>query len=81
MMYSEPYAGIDPRRRQEMEDSGMISEDRSAVANLPQDVKYHSWPEPRLYAKYNLDDTIRGINHQMDDDGDEMKKDKFPEKY
>jgi hypothetical protein len=72
-MYSEAYAGYDPRRRQELEDSMMLHEDRSAVANLPQDVKYHPWPNTG-YARYDLDDTLRGVDHQMDEDMKYKKK-------
>lgn len=80
MDYSEAYAGMDPRRRQEMEDSGMIHEDRSAPANLPQDVKYHPWPKVG-YSKYHLDDTLRGVDNQINDDMKKQKKESFPEKY
>lgn len=78
--YAEAYAGMDPRRRLEMEDSGMIHEDRSAPANLPQGVKYHPWPQTG-YSKYRLDDTIRGVDKQMDDDMKMQKKEQYPEKY
>ena len=52
------YAGSGMRRKEEMRDFSMISEDKSACANLPQDVKYHAWPKTGHYADYDLDDTI-----------------------
>lgn len=78
--YEEMYAGRDPRRRRELEDSRMISEDHSATANLPQSVKYHDWPHEG-YSSYHLDDTIRGIDVQITDDMKKQKKQQYPEKY
>lgn len=74
--------GMDPRRSQEMKDYGMISEDHNATANLPQDVKYHAWPKGAGYIddKY-LDDTIRGIDRQMDEDEDIAERHLNPGKY
>lgn len=37
------YAAVDPRRRQERKDADMIKEDKSAIANLPADKKYHTY--------------------------------------
>lgn len=76
--FEEP---LDPRRRREYEDSGMINEDVNAVANLPQDVKYHTWPRPRYENMYNLDDTVHGIDRQIDADIKGMKSEFDPEKY
>ena len=76
------YAGMDPRRRREYEDSGMIHEDHSAVANLPQGVKYHEWPNyGDGYLPQKLNDTARGIDMQTSDDHREMMKHLKPEKY
>lgn len=75
------YAGMDPRRRQEMEDAGMIHEDHRAVANLPQNAIMKEYPRPYYDNNYNLDDTIRGIDNQINDDMRKEKKERFPEKY
>ena len=69
------------RRKEEMRDFSMISEDKSACANLPQDVKYHAWPKTGHYADYDLDDTIRGIDKQMNEDGSGMRRHKSKSKY
>ena len=63
------YEGHDPRRRQEMEDAGMIREDHSAIANLPQGVEMKPWGSYHAGMPEDLDDTIHGIDKQigMDD--------------
>lgn len=81
MYYDEPYAGMDPRRRREYEDSMMINEDVNAVANLPQYVKYHAWPKPGYETMYNIDDTLHGVDKQIDGDVKGMKREFDPEKY
>ncbi len=77
---AEHYAGADPRRRQEMEDAGMIHEDHNAIANLPQDVKMTYWPKGGHYIPEELDDTISGIDRQMDRDGMQLKRHFAPKK-
>lgn len=72
---------MDPRRHQEMRDAGMIREDHSATANLPQDVKYHAWPANDDYPRYGLDDTIRGIDKQENEDYRKMESHKQKGKY
>jgi hypothetical protein len=62
----------DLRRKHEHDDGRMISEDHSAIANLPQDVKYHEWPKAGGYTPEGIDDTIKGINRQLDSDSDRM---------
>ena len=78
---SANYAGMDDRRRMEKQDGSMLNEDHSAVANLPQEVKYHAWPKGASYADWDLDDTIRGIDKQEGQDVGGMKKHKSTKKY
>jgi hypothetical protein len=68
-------------RQERNEESGEIRENKSEVANLPQNVSYKAWPSGGEYADYFLDDTIRGIDKQMDEDGAKMKKHLQPGKY
>jgi len=76
------YSGQDARRTQEMQDGGMIREDRSAVANLPQNVMYKPYPKNHDYLPEDLDDTIRGIDHQIETlDGKKRDKHFMPKKY
>ena len=43
---------------------GMIKEDRSAVANMPQGVKQMAYP-PRDYTGYALNDDISGVDMEL----------------
>jgi len=58
---NEFYAGIDPRRRKELADGGLISEDRNAMANLPRQAVHHEYPQAGYYSTPYLDDTVRGM--------------------
>lgn len=77
------YEGMAGRRKQEMEDAGMIHEDHSAVANLPQEVVMRPYPKAPGYQDYGLDDTIGGIDYQMGKDAHAktIKRGPYPEKY
>lgn len=77
------YEGVDERRRQEHADSMMIKEDRSSVANLPQQVVMRDWPKVDYTGFEGLDDTIRGVDQQMNDDarGGSKKRGYNPEKF
>jgi hypothetical protein len=79
------YQGPQERIEQELRDGQMVHEDHRAVANLPQEVVMRPWPKGGYYSAEHLDDTIRGIDHQMDDDGAQMYRHGHmgydPEKY
>jgi hypothetical protein len=77
---NEFYAGMEPRRRQEMEDAGMIHEDHDAIANLPQNVMMVKYPKTGPYMPEGLEDSIRGIDHQMDYDDNKRKEHFYPKK-
>ena len=64
-------------------DGGMISEDRSALANLPQNVVMKNYPKCSTMNYSSLNDTIRVIDVQTKDDanGPTVKKGSFPESY
>jgi len=76
----EFYAGSEPRRRQEMEDAGMIYEDHNAIANLPQQVMITAYPKTGPYMPEGLEDSIRGVDHQMDYDDAQRKAHWYPKK-
>lgn len=68
----DSYAGESARRTQEMQDAGMIHNDMSAIANMPQNVMIKPYPKTGPYLPEGLDDTITGIDRQMD--GDDSKR-------
>ena len=80
MSDNEFYAGMEPRRRQELEDAGMIREDHNEIANLPQDVRMTPYPKTGPYLPEGLDDTIRGVDHQMDYDDGKRREHFYPKK-
>lgn len=59
------YEGAEGKRRQEMMDGMMIKEDHSAIANMPQGVVIRPYPKSEHYMPESLDDTIKGVDHQM----------------
>lgn len=69
------------RRHKEMYGNGMIDEDHSAVANLPQGVKMESYNQTGPWMRDMLDDTIRGVDKQMDADDRENMRELRPRKY
>lgn len=77
---AEHYAGMEPRRRQELEDAGMIREDHSQVANLPQNVIMRAYPQTGPYSPEKIDDTIRGVDRQMDYDDSKQRSGMKPRK-
>lgn len=77
---AEMYAGMEPRRRQELEDAGMIHEDHRAIANLPQEVMIKSYPMTGPYLPEVLEDTIRGVDGQMDYDDSQRRAHFYPKK-
>jgi hypothetical protein len=75
------YAGHSDRRRQEMEDSNLISEDHSAIANLPQNVMIKRFAEERDYLPEVLKDDVRSVDEQMGADNSKRKQHFHPHKY
>lgn len=57
------------KRKNKMDDSymGMLSEDHSAPANLPQEVKHTYYPKLKYFEGYYLDDTLNGIDDNSND--------------
>ena len=74
------YEGDMSRRTQEMQDAGMIREDRSCIANLPQNVMIKPYEMSRSYRPDGNDDTIRGIDGQIAYDSGKRNKTFHPEK-
>lgn len=57
-VYDSFYAGIDPRRRIEMADGGMIEEDQSAMANLPTKGFQRQFPRAGYESNPYIQDTF-----------------------
>ncbi len=77
---AELYAGMEPRRRQELEDSGMIHEDHRAIANLPQEVMIKAYPHVGPYMPEILNDDVSGVDAQMEYDDDQRRRHFYPKK-
>lgn len=75
------YSGHADRRHQEMQDGGMIREDHSAIANMPQEVMIKPYPAERDYMPEMIDDTIRGVDAQMGEEQSKRKAHFRPHKY
>ena len=74
------YEDMNSRRTQEMQDAGMIREDRSSIANLPQEVIMRPYPMDSDYTPEGLDDSITGIDRQKGMDHSGMMKHLRPKK-
>ncbi len=61
--------------------SGMISEDHSSVANMPQGVRYDSWAKAFKGFDSDLNDTLEGIDRQMESDTSTAKRHNVPKKW
>ena len=66
---NEFYAGIDPRRRQEIGDGGMVREDHAKMANLSQQAIHCEYPKAGYYATPYIDSMLRGVDPENDDNG------------
>ena len=55
-MQSYFYAGLDPRRRQEMADGGMVKEDAQAMANLSNKAIHRQYANYPYYSSPYIDD-------------------------
>lgn len=79
-MHSD-YADYDSRRSLERKDYRMISEDHNAPANLPQQPIMKYWDHTRGYMPEVLDDTIHGIDSQINADNNARSKGMNPHKF
>ena len=64
-----------------MRDGDMIREDHTAFANLPQEVIMKEYKKPDYTDFDNLDDTITGIDRQIDSDVMTARRHKSKSKY
>ena len=65
---NEFYGGLDPRRKIEIAEGGMVREDQQAMANLPRQAIHCEYPQAPFYTTPYIDDTRRGTDPRRDDD-------------
>lgn len=72
-----------PERMAERRDFEMISEDKNAVANLPQQVIQKEWPRTTYFDHSDLGkfDNVRGVDRQEDEDANQASRHRSKSKY
>lgn len=69
------------RRHKHMSENGMLHEDHSAIANMPQEVMMKQYASnDGDYMNHDLDDTIRGVDSQLGMDASKRKSGMRPKK-
>lgn len=80
--YAEPYANREISKRMMREDGHMIHSDPYERSNLPQQVMQKEWPRAYNHLQdYYVEDLFLGVNKQLNEDGEGMKKAFGPRKY
>jgi hypothetical protein len=74
------YDGMDSRRAQERADGNMIHEDRSAMANLPEQPIMKYYAKPHGYLPEGLNDSIGGVDAQISLDNSKKMRHYSPKK-
>lgn len=64
----------------EHEGSSMMHAGNTGIANMPQDVKYHTWTTSYTGFNPDIDDTGTGIDKQVSGDYNKMKSHFKPRK-
>lgn len=77
---AEDFRGMPTSMRSGLEKDGMIREDHRAIANLPQEVMIKPYPRTGPYMPEPIDDTIRGVDGQMDYDDSQRASHFYPKK-
>jgi len=72
-MSHEGYSSHGEKYKIEARDYGMLHEDHSALANMPQNIIMKGWEGSHIYSPEPLDDTIHGVTKQMNYDGHKMR--------
>lgn len=77
----EGYAGMETRDRNQYRSGEYVSESRNGYADMPQQVEYRRYKETPYGLDQYLDDGIGGIDNQVRDDRDQVRKGLRPQKY
>ena len=75
------YKGEKEAERMMHHDAGMINDDMSAPALLPRHVIEKYWAEPAYSSMGMVDDLYSGVQRQMKEDSEDMRKIYSPKKY
>lgn len=70
----------DHRRAAEAHDFNMFGHSHDEIANMPSEVKMHAWEKVHDYMAGTEDDTIHGIDKQIDHDESKVKSHLKPRK-
>jgi len=77
---AELYMGMPTGMRGGLENGQMIKEDHRAIANLPQEVMIKPYPMTGPYLPEDLEDSIHGVDAQMDYDDNQRRAHFYPKK-
>jgi hypothetical protein len=78
--YHGEYEGMDERREQESLDASMIPSGKGSFANMPEETVMKLYPRVHEYMPEDLDDTIHGVDRQIDLDVSQRRKHFKPKK-
>ena len=65
---------------EERQDSSMMKKG-NGCANMPQDINYRPWADAMNGLDMNEDDTIKGVDRQIDADHSKLRSQVKPRKY
>jgi len=77
----EGYAGMNTRDSNQYKAGEYVSESSSGYADMPQQVEYKRYAETPFGLDSYLDDGIAGIDRQVADDKNQVKKGLAPKKF
>ena len=77
----EGYAGMDTRDKNQYRSGEFVNESRNGYADMPQHVEYKMYSETPYGLDQYLDDGISGIDNQVKEDRDMVRKGLMPKKY
>lgn len=77
----EGYAGMDTRERNQYKSGEYVSESHNGYADMPQNVEYKKYAETPFGLDHYLDDGIGGIDSQVKEDRDMVRRGLMPKKY
>ncbi len=75
------YAGMETRDRNQYRSGEYVDESRNGYADMPQQVEYKKYAETPYGLDHYLDDGIAGIDNQVREDRDQVRKGLQPKKY